>query len=247
MRLINFFVVVIAFVGSFPLQASLCCLDNIYIEAGGGFVTGLSRARDEFGVEAVSTSGNGIATNAQILPGGFAEAKIGYLCFPCLHFDVSYTFVTSRFNWQEISGTNSTFDFATTSVFNADLNSHIVLANAYLQLDQLCCDATPCWCVSPYLMGGVGAVWNDLFNIKQFVSPTTLSSVGLIRMPEPITSNFAARFGLGVLARFYCVAFNAALRATYINAIKTSNTGTSSTTIRNNWLGDFYVGVNYLF
>jgi hypothetical protein len=263
MRLKSFFVVM-AVMSCFSLQANLFCWNNIYVEAGGGFVTGLSRAKDDVGVGITALGGNGIATNAQLLPSGFVEAKLGYRWCSWLRFDVSYTYVPAQFNWQEIFGGNVLFDSATTVVAEADLNSHILLANTYLQLDQFC-DSSACWCVSPYLMGGVGAVWNDLNNIKHFESLTALvPPVQSSKVADHTTSNFAARFGLGALARIWCLTFNTAVRATYINTIKTGSSltlhilnpdiGPAGTTtpldpseFRNIWIGDFYAGVNYLF
>jgi hypothetical protein len=261
---IRSFLVAMAVMSCFSLQADLFCWNDIYVEAGGGFVTGLSRAKDDIGIGVISHGGNGIATNAQLLPSGFVEAKLGYRWCPWLRFDVSYTYVPAQYNWQEIFGDGAVFGFASDTVYESDLNSHIVLANAYIQFDQLC-DLNPCWCVSPYIMGGVGAVWNNLTNIKQFVSLLTLTPpIQIAAVKDHTTSNFAARFGLGLLTRFYCVTFNTAVRATYINTIKTGNTQTSTavvsgvgpvgtvlsvfpTEFRNNWLADFYVGVNYLF
>lgn len=239
-----------------PFRLSAWCWDDFYAEVGSGFVTGLGRAKGTIGVGPVMFNGNAIAINAESLPGWFVEGKLGYICSPCLRFDASYTFISSEYHWQGVFGVASELDLGTPSVFESDLNAHIALFNAYVQLDQLC-NATACWSVSPYIMGGIGAAWNNLNDIQLLISPIGfVPAVEYAKLKDHTTTNFAGRFGLGLLARVSCFTFNTAVRATYIGSVKTgdsrTNPGTSSIPIipfdlKNNWLGDFYVGLNYRF
>lgn len=239
-----------------PLHASCWCWNDFYAEAGGGFIVGLGRAKAPIGKGPTTFNGNAIPINAESLPGWFVEGKLGYIYSPCLRFDASYTYVSSQYHWQGVFGAAPPIGLGTPSVFEADLDAHILLFNAYLQLDQLCA-VTSCWSVSPYLMGGIGAAWNDLNDIELLISPAdSVPAIEFARLKDHTTTNFAGRFGLGLLARVSCFTINTALRATYIGRIKTgdsrTNPGTADLPIipfdfKNNWLGDFYVGLSYQF
>ncbi len=233
---------------------------NVYVGVDGGFAAGLSKAKTHFVEGATFAGGNGMGTDAQFLPGWHVGAKIGYRCWSCLRFDASYTFFSSRYNWIEEFGF-VTGMAGTTEFFEANLHVHTALLNGYFHLDR-CSLPNPCHWVSPYIMGGIGAAWNDLHHIVEFRSP-----VGAVppemrsQVAKKTTSHFAGRFGIGFLSHLACgLKLDTGFHITYIGKVQTGNTrshilgaspGPGSvqpifpSVFKNNWIGVFYLGLQY--
>jgi opacity protein-like surface antigen len=235
---------------------------NMYIGVDGGFAAGLSKAKSDFGIGATFANRNGMATDGQFLPGWHVGAKIGYRCLGCLRLDASYTFLSSRYNWIEEFGVDTGIG-GTTEFLEAKLNVHTALVNAYWHLDGCSWpNGSQCSChrFSPYIMGGIGAAWNDLHHINEHRSPSGDTPAEIrSRIAKKTTSNFAGRFGIGFLSDLTCsLKLDTGFHITYIGKVQTGNhrsditdepPGTVQpiipTTLRNNWIGVFYLGLVY--
>lgn len=231
-----------------PGYGEWCCCQNFYVEAEGGFATSLGKAKNRFDVGVIGSEG--IAFNPEFRPGGYVGVKLGYVLLSCFRIDVSYSFFTGDYDWE------GAFNNEVTEIFEADLDSHVVLCNAYLHIDRLCCSPCDYLCLSPYAMGGVGAAWNHLENIGEFALNALVEKRAEIN--SKWEANFAGRFGFGVLTKvFECLFFDVGVHATFIGDVSSDDTRLTIQTnltepinpykFKNNWIGAFYIGLQYPF
>lgn len=216
-----------------------CSLSSIYLGVDGGWCTGVTTASHSF--KGGGTSFRDFSSSAEARVGYQLGASLGYLINPCLRVDLSYGFLSNPYKWE------TSFSQVSTSSYDGRLHAHIALLNGYWHLNSVC---DSCINFSPYVFGGIGVSWNDLFNVYER-DPSGLQTTLL---DSNWTTNFAARFGIGFL-KFTCsnLIWDFGCNVYYIGKVRTGDfrqnlvSGISTPIVpfkfQQNWLGTLSIGL----
>ena len=235
----------------YPPPPCLCykpCYSYYYVGFDGGWMLRLKHVPPHSRVGA----GNlGTAFDAKAEPGYTVGASIGYRWNCLLRTDISYTFLHPKsHNWK------TRFPLDVTESFKAYLHSHLVLFNTYFHPNEFLCLFSS---LDPYITCGVGVAINQLDHIKEF----TPSGIFYSEIQSYTQTQFAGRLGVGVMKYFCrCWIMDVGFNANYIKSIRSGNEretfnvpGVSTAghekigvfRFKNNWIGNFYLGLKYAF
>jgi opacity protein-like surface antigen len=217
-------------------------LDDLYVGVDGGWSTGLFASNRSIHGGPLSLASSSVSYGLDVVAGYHVGGNVGLAICRCCRTDLSYTYFNNPVKWQ-----NAFFGTGTNS-YDAKLQTHLVLWNAYLHASDYVND---CLGFSPYVGAGVGAAFNHLGKITE----RTFGATVFAHNSGHTEANFAARFGLGLLKPFcHRWALDMGFNFNYIGRAQSGKTQELITGVpitinpykhSNIWLATFYLGLKY--
>lgn len=219
------------------------CDNNFYIGVDGGFAFGLVQSRSDFDPGNAITITGSTTFDAHIGAGFHVGANAGYWLRSNLRADISYSYMRVPLTWVvQFAFPDPEFSSDFYTLYD---NCHLVLGNAYYHLNNFFVND-----YSPYISGGVGVAFNAAGKTDVRFRQGQLGA----HLNPYTNTNFAARFGVGLMKPFCGHALDMGFNFLFIGAVKTGETllglnGFSGIVEPNrhhmNWVGTFYVGFKY--